>query len=593
MNSLLRVCALTTALLVTGAIHADIVYLKNGKSMKGEVIRQDDNVVVLRVPFGEVTLKMSDVETIERQTPQEYKFELAKQALREEKYDSAVRILEELYIADRKSADLHRTLSNAYSMQARHYRELNRFVDARQTYEKLLKIDPHAERTSHHAAEAIEEILAQEKSGDALAASARDSMDQEKWAEALRIFEQYLAYTPDARTAAAPGMAICHVNLATEYAKAGRNLNAAAELEAAMRLDPTLADRFENIYAACALPAIMSNLNKADIVAAQVDLKRVLSFAPTNKNVLYVAGRVEEALNRRAGAADYYARALRTRVGNATPEFTSELRKRLEKELGISGTTWKIDTTFAELTGYATPLPGPAKTLDTENFTIIHFNDALAKEVSRRAESTRDKIMSDLGLKGWRGKAKVFLHRTQAEYTARTAQPEWTGGFSKFITEGTAVTALEIHSWQTSPRLLTSVLPHEITHLLVNSNLSEFNALPRSLHEGFAILMEPRYRQEYFLGFLRVRVKSESFIPLAELLSAKDYPRDPEFFYAEGYALLNYVSERSKDKSLQAITSLIKNAAPGKTGTELLRISGARSLDELETEWKAWILKQK
>ena len=117
--------------------------------------------------------------------------------------------------------------------------------------------------------------------------------------------------------------------------------------------------------------------------------------------------------------------------------------------------------------------------------------------------------------------------------------------------------AAQIHSWQTSARLLKSVLPHEITHLIVNSNLAEIAALPRCLHEGFAVMMEPTFRQEYFMNFLRARVKSRDFIPLQDLLASRDYPRDPEFFYAEGFALLNFLVQ---DKGLKQAVSLIKGA---------------------------------
>jgi len=46
--------------------------------------------------------------------------------------------------------------------------------------------------------------------------------------------------------------------------------------------------------------------------------------------VLYVAGRLEEALGKTAAAANYYAQALGMRVVNATPPYLAELRNKLE-----------------------------------------------------------------------------------------------------------------------------------------------------------------------------------------------------------------------------------------------------------------------
>jgi hypothetical protein len=326
------------------------------------------------------------------------------------------------------------------------------------------------------------------------------------------------------------------------------------------------------------------------VASATVDLKRVLEFVPNNKHALYVLGRLEESLNQLPKAAAAYAQALRTRVENPTLAYTAELRKRLEAETGVVGTSLKIDTTFAELSGYATSAAGPAQRLETEHFTIFHYNDSLANEVAGRAEADRARVLTDLKLKGWKGKAKLYLHRTQAEYTARTGQPEWTGGISKVFAENGELSDLQIHSWQTSPRLLSSVLPHEVTHLIVNQNVPDITIMPRSLHEGLAVMMEPKFRRDYFLTFLRRRLQSQDFINLSDLIKLKDYPKDPEFLYAEGFGILQYLVEKNGH---QPVIGMLKNfTSTERIAPELLRVSGARSLEELETDWKAWILKK-
>ena len=89
------------------------------------------------------------------------------------------------------------------------------------------------------------------------------------------------------------------------------------------------------------------------------------------------------------------------------------------------------------------------------------------------------------------------------------------------------------------------------------------------------------------MNFLRLRIKSRDLIPLADLIASRDYPRDPEFFYAEGYALVNYLVH---EKSIAGAVSLIKNAsASNKIESELLRVAGRRSLDDLQAEWLDWI----
>jgi len=569
---------------------ADTVYLKNGKTLEGEVIKDDGQVVIIRVTDGEVKLRAADVEAIERDTPLENKLAPARRQLQLGNLERAVSMFEDAWRENSDAPEARRMLASAYALQGRKYKELNRFAEAELVYGKLLKLDPQSELTGENAARAVHGLRALKKDADGRVARARALAGAEDWSAAIAAFEQAVAFTPDVRAGVVAELAQCYVKRATRYAHQGSALNAAADIEAALKLDPALADKLEAFYASCALPGIMASLGKGNLAAAQLDLKRVLELAPLNRSVLYVAGRMEEALGHLPAAANSYALALRTRVANPTPEYTQELRRRLEADLGFNDAAWKIDTTFAQLTGYAAIATGPSRNLETEHFCIVHYNDELAREVAARAEAARERVLSALSLEGWQGKARFFIHRTQAEYAAMTGEPEWTGGYSKIVGAGLSAN-LEIHSWQTSPRLLTCVLPHETTHLVIYSNSRDTSLLPMCLHEGFAVMMEPRFRGEYFMDFLRERLKRQDFIPLAELLARSDYPHNTEVFYAEGYALLECLVQQ---KGFEAAVKLLKNIlAKGEAAAEILRAFGAKALPELETRWKAWILKPK
>ncbi|HYG73536.1 MAG TPA: tetratricopeptide repeat protein [Planctomycetota bacterium] len=586
-----RATSVCLALLVAASFClADTVHLKNGKSLEGEVIREDDEGVTLRLPYGEIKLRKSEVEAVERQTPTEYRISLGKRMLAAERFEQAVRAFEEALIGDRRSVEAKRMLANTYWLQAKKYRELNRFVEARSALEKLQKLDPKAEHVRHTAGELLQDLNAKEQVVDGYIAAARELANKNDISRALQAYEKILTLTPDARATVGPEMADCHIKRAASYMQSGQLLNAAGDFEAALRLNPKLADQIERLYCSCVLPNILNNLAGGDLGSAQTDLKRALEVAPNNKNVLYVAGRLEEALGKIPAACDAYARALGTRVANPTPAYLSELRKRLETEINAKGDRLNIDTSMAEMQGYAASSSGEAKQLETENFTIYHYNEALAREAGTRMEADRLRILNETGLRPWQGKTRVFLHRTQAEYTARTGLPEWTGG----VTRATKPSGSEhlqqkdIHSWQTSPRLLSSTLPHEITHVIVNENALDLNVFPRCINEGIAVAMEPKYHKDYYMNFLRIRLKSQDFIPLTELIAAKDYPRDPDFFYAESYALIEYLISL---KGIKETTAVVKNCTSlARTYSELLRLTGAGNLEELETKWRDWII---
>jgi tetratricopeptide (TPR) repeat protein len=568
---------------------ADIVYLKNGNQLHGEVVKDDGEVVILRTTDGEIKLRAADVEAIERESSTATKLRLGQRQLDLGNTDRAVAIFEDARRTDPKSDAAARMLAAGYLAQAKKCQELNRLADARGAYTRLLKLDPKAQHVAHDAAAALKEIESQERSATETVAGARTLAKDANWPAAIAAFRKALDTDPALQPLVATELAQCHVRRAAAHASDHRLLNAAADLEAALTLDPALGDRIENFYVSCALPGIMASLSKGDVASAQVDLARVLATAPANKRTLYVQGRMEESLNHLPQAAAAYAQALGTRAANPTPEFTAELRRRLEGQLGLDGNEWRIDTTFSELKAFAASTPGPPRIVESDHFRVLHNNETLALEVASRAEAALTRVAAAVGLPIWRNQATVRLYRTQAEYTAATNEPEWAGGSCRVRGRGPTA-ELDLSSWQTSPRLLTSVLPHEIAHLVVNSNLAENANPPVCLREGISVLMEPSFRHEYYLSILRSAVRKGSVPPLAETLAARQYPAEPELFYAQGYALLAYLTQT---KQLPEIVAVLRETAPQRAAADLLRLSGHASLDEFEAAWKAWVLKTK
>ncbi len=120
---------------------ADWVHLKSGKTLQGEVVSQDERYVVVRVLSGEIKLRAEDVESIERQSPQDYKFDLGRQLLVQRRYDRAVTVLEEAYLSDKTAGLAKRKLALGYSEIAQYFQNHNRLGDAREICEKWIKLD--------------------------------------------------------------------------------------------------------------------------------------------------------------------------------------------------------------------------------------------------------------------------------------------------------------------------------------------------------------------------------------------------------------------------------------------------------------------
>lgn len=580
------VAVLLALILGPALAYADTIHLKNGKQMKGEIIEETEEYVVIRVPFGQVKVRQEEIDYVDRQTPQENKVEIGRDLISQQRYGMAIDELEKTIKSDATSKEASDELGRAYLAYGKHLLKVRRLDEAKAVFAKLRALDPNCKE----AADALKSIEGENRSLAGIIEQARAKAAQQDLDGAIAAYDQALGFAAEARERVAQELARCLARRGDAYFQA-KNCDAAmADLERAFGLDPRLTGPLEGLYASASLARISSMLNSGQIQIAQRYLQRVLVFAPTNPTVLYVAGRVEESVKNTAAAADFYARGLRTRVNQPTSELVAELRAKLEKALNLQGEGAQVTVKSVDEAAFAEAKPGAFESLETDHFIVLHHNEALAKEVERVVEAHLERIAGATGLKAdWKEKPKIYLHRTQEEYTLATSQPEWTGGVSRFTHTQHGIANIQVHSWQTSPRLFKSVLPHELTHLIVNQALPNYEALPRALHEGFSVLMEPDYRHNYYINFLRLRFKSQDFIPLSDLLRAKDYPRDPDFYYAEGFALVAYLV---KTKGLEETLSLVRD--PAKSGAieeRILGISGQDKMDKLESAWKQWIIK--
>ncbi len=192
------------------------------------------------------------------------------------------------------------------------------------------------------------------------------------------------------------------------------------------------------------------------------------------------------------------------------------------------------------------------KHAETEHF-ITHFTDAKeAETVYVHAEVYYGWIKELFGVTTdtWKKKMHLFVFQDPKAWNAflERAHPKlqadaFTTGWELFIKRD---------PYWLSPMKTTA---HEITHVILFRFLD--GPIPLSLNEGFAEFVSYRAlamqmgRSEYDLRTLQL-VPKEKFIPLKELLSARDYPaarEDVEIFYRESelfvrYLILNHDSKK-------------------------------------------------
>lgn len=578
---------LTLGLLCGASIAlADTVYLKSGKVLRGEVIQEDGETVTVRVPQGTVKLQRSKIERIERESSQAYQLGMAREQLARGRYLRAIEEMERARRGDPDQPERNALLARAYGEFGQRLQKARRFEQAAFCFKRLRELQPD----SALAADGLTALAGEGQRLGELLDHARRAAAAGDYAVALREFETALQYSPDAADQASGEMAVYLAKHAQQLLHNERYGEAASQLERAFALDPALAGRLENLYATAAINDILRRLQPGKADDVQADVARVIRFAPAHPAVLYVAGRLEEIRKDLRAATGLYARALGLAAQRPSAERVAVLREQIEKVLGVTGEALRFRLDPVDEAVHADSKAGDFEVLKKSFFTIHHYNGKLAQEVASNLDAHLQRIQSLTGIAvDWtNAPVKVYIHRTQEEYVEATKQAAWTGGISRFLyVPGQGAHSLEFHSWQTSPRLLKSVLPHELMHLVMASYMKRHEDLPRALHEGFAVLMEPDFRHAFYLDFLKRRGAGQAYLPLAELLSMKDYPRDPEFFYAEGFALVAYLIETA---GLQATMDLILHSPEsGELESRLLERTRATSQDRLEETWLKWI----
>jgi hypothetical protein len=153
--------------------------------------------------------------------------------------------------------------------------------------------------------------------------------------------------------------------------------------------------------------------------------------------------------------------------------------------------------------------------LKGEHF-IIYFSQGkdFAEQVLRKSEKNYERIAADLGYKRyskfwtWANRVKIYIHPDSASYLNVSGQPEWSQGMADYENKA-------IHSYKESSDFLTSVLPHEMAHLIFRDFIGFESEVPLWLDEGVA-----KWEEE--IDKSRIKKEMKEFLDKRALLSIDD-----------------------------------------------------------------------
>ncbi|MCX7805949.1 MAG: hypothetical protein N3A38_12270 [Planctomycetota bacterium] len=581
-----RPVLLACALLIAGAAgaRADIVVLANGRTLCGEVTEEDERFITVRVHGGAVRLPRTAVVSIERQSRADYVAGRAREMLRMGRYDEAIGLLQEAAApgaGEARGAGLERLLAEAWRAKAGHLLEARCYEAAATALKESFRHSPGP--PGPEIREMLAKIEAGAKGVAELVEAGREALDRGDPGGAVEALEAAAAASPEAGAAVLKLLGEAHARKAMSAFRDGRPAAARLHFERAMIVDRSLIQNIGGPYAECALALAAESANRGEAGKAVSGLEVALRFVPDHVEMLALAGRLAESRGDTAAAAGFYARALGRRAAGTSPDAVAALRLELDGKLGRRPDTGRLPAYIPRSLPGASASAGGFSIYESPRFTIYHRDTGLASKCAAELERILSRLLAEMipdGSPPWISKPAVYLHATREEYVEATGQPEWTGGFSRYVASG-VLTSATIHSWASCPRLKGSVLPHELTHLVFAGVMPNREKIPRAIHEGIAIFHETDDRRSQLLALLRSKTGSREYIPLQRLLGMPDYPPDPDLFYAESYALVACLIER---KGIAAFLSACRRISGENAGRELAALAGSPDIESLERD---------
>jgi hypothetical protein len=325
----------------------------------------------------------------------------------------------------------------------------------------------------------------------------------------------------------------------------------------AYQVDQKSTDARRDWWAYCKLHEVVDQLNQQS--TAYVNLEREVKAALTLDN----SSRIETFGKQLLGEID----KRRLCAANAAGKNNEPVAVR---HLGRTAEGWSV--------------------AETTNFRIYFGqNQEIAEDVARTAERTRAEMQQKWfgnGAAPWTSKCDIFLFSTGQEYSRATNVPSTSPGHSSFQLDGSRVLSRRIDLHCDVPDMVTAVLPHEATHVVLAGNFGD-QQVPRWADEGVAVLTEPQPKIDRHLRNLPLHRQQGQLLPLRQLVQMNDYPQPQRVaaFYAQSVSLVDFLS---REKSPQVFSQFVRDGLRSGYEVALQRHYGYRSFEELDQRWQAF-----
>jgi len=227
--------------------------------------------------------------------------------------------------------------------------------------------------------------------------------------------------------------------------------------------------------------------------------------------------------------------------------------------------------------GVGSPISAQAAGYRTQYFIVTASSPEYAKEVAEAAERLR----KDLALE-WLGRE---LPPWRDSCPIEVVNDTGAGGVTQFYFDRGQPYGWSMRIQGTRERVLDSVLPHEVTHMVFATHFGR--PLPRWADEGACTTTEhvsERQKQERLLNSF---LKTRRGIPFNAMFAMTEYPGDVLPLYAQGYSLTRFlISLEGRRRFIQFVG---EGLADRRWAAAVKRNYGFADLSDLQLQWNRWV----
>ncbi len=215
----------------------------------------------------------------------------------------------------------------------------------------------------------------------------------------------------------------------------------------------------------------------------------------------------------------------------------------------------------------------------TPNFIVETDDPQLAREFALTAEKQR----RDLAV-SWLGEAMPNWAQP-CLITVRVGSQLGAGGATTFYFDQGEVFGWRMSIQGSRERILDSVLPHEITHMILASHFRR--PLPRWADEGAATSVEHVGEKNKHRRMLYQFLRTGRGIAFNQLFAMREYPADIMPLYAQSYSIAEYLIQMGgRRKYVQFIGD---GMADNDWCSAVERHYGIDNSGALQQTWLAWV----